>query len=295
MESRGGISNASIKPRVQLIIKPNRFGRWCPDSQQQRLKIFPLFLPLQLAIQSSYSSSRNANKESVPFSIRSSWIRSNESPLIAQFSRKGLVSRLDDYISRFWKFDNFLFLLKLKISLSLSLFLAIDWNTVAVRGILLWRTGALASVLSRFRMVDEREKGRLFESTETRGESWIRFTPSRGTTKRLNDDAWTTTILHPLFARPCVDVCGPWSNGRFVNLYFALRDHWFDMVPVASAMVTRFRSVLLCAGIDVLRTRFGEDANGDAKKRYFLHQRRYEIQRFDFLPSFLFFLLFLGI
>lgn len=141
-------------------------------------------------------------------------------------------------------------------------------------------------------MVDEREKGRQFESTETRGESWIRFTPSRGTTKRLNDDAWTTTILHPLFARPCVDVCGPWSNGRFVNLYFALRDHWFDMVPVASAMVTRFRSVLLCAGIDVLRTRFGEDANGDAKKRYFLHQRRYEIQRFDFLPSFLFFLLF---
>lgn len=52
-------------------------------------------------------------------------------------------------------------------------------------------------------------------------------------------------ILHPLFARPCVDVCcGPWSNGRFVNLYFAPHDHWFDMVPVASAMATRFRSVL---------------------------------------------------
>lgn len=33
-----------------------------------------------------------------------------------------------------------------------------------------------------------------------------------------------SSVLHPLFARPCVDVCGPWSNGRFVNLYFALRE-----------------------------------------------------------------------
>lgn len=49
-----------------------------------------------------------------------------------------------------------------------------------------------------------------------------------GTLKRRRLDVAEPRFskLHPLFVRPCVTVCGARSNGRFVNLYLALYDHW---------------------------------------------------------------------
>lgn len=73
--------------------------------------------------------------------------------------------------------------------------------------------------------------------------------PERCRTPRL-------TFVHPLFARPCMAVCGPRSNGRFVNLHLALyncRLTWFRwLLPRLRVSVPRcdrestHRAVLVC-------------------------------------------------
>ena len=98
--------------------------------------------------------------------------------------------------------------------------------------------------------VRERESVHGLRGLQRRGATTERFKRSR---RRLDVAEPRSSQLHPLFVRPCVAVLGPRSNGPLCKPVFRSARPLVDMVPVASAMVTRFRSTLR-PGIDVSRS-----------------------------------------